>query len=287
MLEMHTVEQKEGDMAKKKVGVEQQQARGPSEGCYGRLKTLLIGLVGVAIVITIALQQPREKVEAGTTVPAAAVSLPTRAATNTATTRLTRTRSATETPAATRTATSAASEAPAQPVGVVPATATLTRTRTATVTATATATRPATQTATPTLSLTPGIVVTVIQDTYYARGSANLRACPGTHCEVAGQTVPGTPLTVTGATPGEAVSAANAIWYRVEWQGGVAYIYSELVSTNPPPTQGAPAAPPGQAQYPRPRSCATAVAYGLGAAEIAQRWPHLDRDKDGVACYGD
>lgn len=38
--------------------------------------------------------------------------------------------------------------------------------------------------------------------------------------------------------------------------------------------------------YERPRNCATAVAYGLGEAEIAQRWPHLDRDKDGVACFG-
>lgn len=105
-------------MAKKKVVVEQ-PPRAPNKGCYGRLKTLLIGLVGVAIVITIALQQPREKVEAGTTVPAAAVSLPTRAATNTAMPRLTRTRPATETPSVTRTATSTPSEAPAQRVRAV------------------------------------------------------------------------------------------------------------------------------------------------------------------------
>lgn len=276
-------------MAKKKVVVGQQPPpRSPSKGCYGRLKTLLIGLVGIAIVITIGLQQPREKVEVDT-VPAAVVSLPTRATADTATPRPTRMRPVTETPAATITATRAPSETPAQQVVVVPATATLTSTRTATVTATATATatRTATQTPTPTLSRTPGIAATEMSETYYARASANLRTCPGTHCEVAGQTVAGTPLAVTGAVSGESVNTTSAIWYRVNWQGGVAYIYSDLVSTNPPPTQGAPAAQSGQAQYPRPRSCATAVAYGLSAPDIAQRWPHLDRDEDGVACYGD
>lgn len=45
--------------------------------------------------------------------------------------------------------------------------------------------------------------------------------------------------------------------------------------------------PPPTPDYPRPRNCATATAYGLDAADIAARWPHLDRDKDGVACYGD
>lgn len=35
-----------------------------------------------------------------------------------------------------------------------------------------------------------------------------------------------------------------------------------------------------------PGNCATAVAAGL-TAEQASQWKHLDRDKDGVACYGD
>lgn len=279
-------------MAKKKVVVGQQPApRSPSKGCYGRLKTLLIGLVGVAIVITVALQQPREKIEVDT-VPPAAVSRATRAAADTATPRPTRTRPATATPSATVTATSAPSETPdIQAVAVQPPTATETATATATVTATntatATATRTATLTPTATLSLTPGVAVTAMSETYYARASANLRACPGTRCEVAGQTVAGTPLRVTGALAGEAVSASNATWYRVDWRGATVYIYSDLVSVNPPPTAAAPAAQPGQTQYRRPRNCATAVAYGLGAADIAQRWPHLDADKDGVACHGD
>ena len=36
----------------------------------------------------------------------------------------------------------------------------------------------------------------------------------------------------------------------------------------------------------RPGNCATAVAMGLNAEQAAE-WPHLDRDDDGVACYGD
>jgi hypothetical protein len=54
---------------------------------------------------------------------------------------------------------------------------------------------------------------------------------------------------------------------------------TRVVPTNPPPPPPAPAAP-------RPGNCSTAVAMGLSAVEAAQ-WDHLDRDNDGVACYGD
>jgi len=50
--------------------------------------------------------------------------------------------------------------------------------------------------------------------------------------------------------------------------------------TQPPAVQ--PAQPPGG----RPGNCSTAVAMGLSPQQAAQ-WSHLDRDKDGVACYGD
>jgi hypothetical protein len=36
---------------------------------------------------------------------------------------------------------------------------------------------------------------------------------------------------------------------------------------------------------PRPANCEEAVAWGYTAEQAAQ-WPHLDRDGDGVACYG-
>ena len=36
----------------------------------------------------------------------------------------------------------------------------------------------------------------------------------------------------------------------------------------------------------RPGNCSTAVAMGLSSSQ-AGNWSHLDRDGDGVACYGD
>lgn len=35
------------------------------------------------------------------------------------------------------------------------------------------------------------------------------------------------------------------------------------------------------------RNCEDARALGLSASVIASRYPHLDRDNDGVACYDD
>lgn len=50
-------------------------------------------------------------------------------------------------------------------------------------------------------------------------------------------------------------------------------------SIQPPAGQGAQ-------PVPTPRNCATAIARGLDQTAAAQ-YPHLDRDHDGVACYGD
>lgn len=52
----------------------------------------------------------------------------------------------------------------------------------------------------------------------------------------------------------------------------------------PQPTQ--PPQQPIQSSGARPGNCSTAVAMGLSAQDAAQ-WNHLDRDNDGVACYGD
>lgn len=49
----------------------------------------------------------------------------------------------------------------------------------------------------------------------------------------------------------------------------------------PQPTQ-----PPQPTAIARPGNCSTAVAMGLSPQQAAQ-WSHLDRDNDGVACYGD
>lgn len=43
---------------------------------------------------------------------------------------------------------------------------------------------------------------------------------------------------------------------------------------------------PQQPAVRRPKNCTEAKAMGLSAVQAA-RWSHLDRDGDGVACYGD
>lgn len=49
----------------------------------------------------------------------------------------------------------------------------------------------------------------------------------------------------------------------------------------------APTAPPAAAPSSRrPKNCDDAKAMGLSASQ-AGAWSHLDRDGDGVACYGD
>ncbi len=60
-----------------------------------------------------------------------------------------------------------------------------------------------------------------------------------------------------------------------------------VVATNTAvPTIRVTVTPSSGGQVARPGNCATAVAMGLSDVE-AGRWSHLDRDGDGVACYGD
>lgn len=59
-----------------------------------------------------------------------------------------------------------------------------------------------------------------------------------------------------------------------------------IVTDTPEPVRVVATAAPVDTQIPRPRNCKTAVAMGLTAQQAAQ-WANLDRDKDGVACYGD
>lgn len=125
---------------------------------------------------------------------------------------------------------------------------------------------------------------------YTTTGAANLRSCAGTDCNVAGQLATGAVVMVNGRVEGQAVNAGNATWYTVDYNGQVAYIYSGVVSVGVQnaPVQQQQASPQQQASgnTQRPGNCATAVAMGLSAEE-AGKWPHLDRDDDKVACYGD
>lgn len=147
---------------------------------------------------------------------------------------------------------------------------------------------------------------------YWAINNINVRECPGTTCSIVGTVRQGTRLTVNGRADGEAVNSGNRVWYQVQYGDETAFVYSSLLTDRAPapaaPTtapqvqqNAPPAAPeqPAQSVQPtqpppppaapagaRPKNCATAVAMGLNAVQAAQ-WSHLDRDKDGVACYGD
>ena len=139
-------------------------------------------------------------------------------------------------------------------------------------------------------------VVRAASGIYYTTNDMNVRVCPGTDCEVAGQVQQGTRFTITGEVDGEAVNSGNAVWYRVQYGGDDAFVYSGLMTQNQPQAQqnppqqqqAGPAATqaPAAQQVSRPGNCSTAVAMGLSDVQAAQ-WSHLDRDNDGVACYGD
>lgn len=69
-----------------------------------------------------------------------------------------------------------------------------------------------------------------------------------------------------------------------EWQVTVLTMTAEPIATES--SMIVATAAPVDTRIPRPGNCSTAVAMGLGAQTAAQ-FPNLDRDNDGVACYGD
>ncbi len=146
----------------------------------------------------------------------------------------------------------------------------------------------------------------VTEKTYYATVRAHVRPCPELSCAPLGQVNAGDKVTVTGATTGEAV-AGNSQWFQTSFGGRTAYIHSSVVTEDRP----APPAPSSEGQetspktsdsgasgkldtgpvtgpttFTCPRNCEQAIQMGL-TAEQAGQCPNLDRDKDGVACYGD
>lgn len=141
--------------------------------------------------------------------------------------------------------------------------------------------------------------------TVYARSDVNVRSCAGTNCEVLDVLSLNDEIDILGETTGQAVSGSTT-WYQFNLNGQTAYVHASVTSasriviqqaapppppsnntsstTNTQPTQPPP--PPQNTNNVRPGNCSTAVAMGLSAVEAA-KWSHLDRDKDGVACYGD
>lgn len=137
-------------------------------------------------------------------------------------------------------------------------------------------------------------VVAMPDQDFWAANGINVRECPSTSCAAIGRVNQGTQLTANGRTEGEAVNSGNRVWYRVQYGGGYGFVYSGVVTDRAPvlaptaapqvqqPAPEIPLQPPSR----RPQNCTDARAMGLTAEQAAQ-WDHLDRDDDGVACYGD
>jgi hypothetical protein len=145
-------------------------------------------------------------------------------------------------------------------------------------------------TAAPTTTLDP--VVPMPLTTLYARDVTPLRVCADRTCNALQLLSPGMPLVVNGSLSGDMIENGNNLWYRADFSGQAVYAYSGyLMSAAPTPIQlfQPEVTPPVQSQPPAqntcPRNCTEAVAWGYSAEQAAACG--LDRDGDGVACYGD
>lgn len=127
--------------------------------------------------------------------------------------------------------------------------------------------------------------------------SMNVRSGPGTNYPTIGLLPAQTPVPVIGTNSAQT-------WFIIEYQNGMGWVYggsgrenvegdvSKLAVVDPPPPPNPQpanptAAPAGNTGLPGPcpRNCTACVAAGWTAEQCGQ-CPNLDRDKDGVACYG-
>lgn len=138
--------------------------------------------------------------------------------------------------------------------------------------------------------------------TYYAGANgANLRTCTATtdSCAKVASIAAGGTVTVNGTLQGDAVSGST-LWYRVAYGSQELYVHSSVVTTSAPVAQSQPvvsvpvnsstsntsSGPAGVASgFVCPSNCDDARAMGL-SAEQAATCPGLDRNHNGVACYG-
>lgn len=137
---------------------------------------------------------------------------------------------------------------------------------------------------------TPDPVIAMPMTILFARTLADLLSCPARVCERVARLDIGTPMIADGMIQGEMADGVNALWYRLNYNGAAVYVYSQSVTLQSPtaiPLPGAGFESTQEAQMPAvcPRNCREAVAWGLSAQQAAMCG--LDRDGDGVACYGD
>lgn len=141
----------------------------------------------------------------------------------------------------------------------------------------------------------------------YAQGTANMRTCAQSGCEVVAQLQTGEAVAANGTVQGEALQNGNTLWYRVTSDGRDLYVYSQLVAFTPPtlppasaptplpptavPSTSAPviSAPPisqpqSSAGCPDVKASCSALTCDQAYACLAAGNSRLDGDKDGVPC---
>lgn len=132
---------------------------------------------------------------------------------------------------------------------------------------------------------------------YANTGDVRIRTCPqggAAGCEVIAVLSVGEAIMTYGTREGSAYDGST-LWYETVYNGRDGFVHTRLVQSSPPPAPTpVPVVVPNtssdgtgaQTNNVRPDNCAEAVAMGLTAQQAGQ-WSHLDRDNDGVACYGD
>lgn len=142
---------------------------------------------------------------------------------------------------------------------------------------------------------------------YVNQSDTAMRSCADLSCEIVRTYQTGATLLVNGREDGGSVPQTDtSTWYVISYSAlgsdGTGYIPTGYLSSEfiarptiaptpvPPVFNPAPVQPTANvarpATLPRPANCDEAVAWGYTPEQAAQ-WSHLDRDNDGVACYGD
>jgi hypothetical protein len=131
--------------------------------------------------------------------------------------------------------------------------------------------------------------------TIYMRSAANLRVCASRACEAITQLQQGEAVVATGTIEGEAIEPAHTIWFRVDYQGRVAFVYSQLVTLEPPSNLQPIIPPPGDVPPPisLPPSSGTCPSLSATCSQLTCDQAYaclaagnrsLDRDGDGIPC---
>lgn len=130
-------------------------------------------------------------------------------------------------------------------------------------------------------------VTRINRETLYVQRDTVIRECPQSTCESIGTLRSGSRVIVDASADDQVAG----FWYRTSVNDQRGFVYSSFLgSSMPKPTLVATVTPISRAvqatrEFVCPSNCTDAVAMGLTARQAASCG--LDRDGDGVACYGD